>query len=99
MPAGSSAGETIFDPEESRASDELSMLLALLRAFALFCAAIFVLMTIFTLFLESPLAGFSLRNIRVAWQNTCGHSPVSPVGCKWPPTASVSRHQCYRLAG
>src|SRR5258707_8833632 len=56
-PAASSSGDTIFEPEDKRASDLASMLCDAARLRAPVCADMFVLITITNSFLESPLAG------------------------------------------
>ena len=55
-PALSSAGDVIFEPEDNRASDWLSMSLDCVNSEAVFSADVFVLITmlITNSFLESP---------------------------------------------
>jgi len=66
-PAGLSDAFTICEPEESRASDSLSMLVELLRLLALLSAAMFVLITIsLTLSLSHPFREL-LHGIHAVW--------------------------------
>ncbi len=58
MPAASSSGETIFDPEDKRASDLDSIELDSASSLELCCADVFVLMTITTPSVSHPLRGF-----------------------------------------
>src|SRR5208337_953320 len=68
-PAGLSAGDTIFEPEESCANALFSSLVDLSRLLADVMAAMFVLITITNSFLELPLSGHLFHDIPVAWRN------------------------------
>src|SRR5580658_6043742 len=94
-PAGSSAGVTIFEPEDSCANALFSSLVDVSRLLAAVMADMFVfklLITIcLTLSLSHPVWGASLHDILVVWRILRRASSDFPVGPYWPPTAIVLR--------
>ncbi len=88
MPAGSSEGETIFEPEDRRANDSFKLLVDRLRLFAAVWAAMFVLITILTLSVSYPLRGFYCHDIPVVERIFFRASAAFPIGLLWPPIAS-----------
>src|SRR5215472_17025407 len=93
-PAASSSGETIFDPEDKRASDMDSMADEFESMRALVSAAMFVLITIRLLPLSHPFQGFcvSAASLPRGGFSTRGSRPFP---C-WPLMAAnrhVLRHR------
>src|SRR5450432_4587996 len=90
-PALSSAGEVIFEPEDSRCRDWLKLLWDCISSVAAFCADRFVLMTITNSFRESPREGHLIcatSMLRV--RHFMGGAPFFPAGSFWLPTASLA---------
>ena len=78
-PAGSSAGEVIWEPDDKRCRDWLKAAEDCISCEAAFCADMFVLMTITNSFRESPPGGaFDLHDIHVAGRPFNGRPAVVP---------------------
>ena len=95
-PALSSAGDVIFEPDDSPCNEELRLLCDCISSVAALSADRFVLMTITNSFRESPQEGlFNLRDIHVAGTSFRGKVPFRPAS-SFRPLAACLATPCYR---